>query len=148
MSSVGSSSSTVTLCSKRQSNWLWIMRQYHFISEENFRCWSSCKQAGGKIVRESIATFQEQGKEEFFTIDELCKLRRATTKRERKAFFWFFGSFLECVCRRKGWGKQKQLALVSEATDKETHVKLVTNSDKAFALLLFDNCIRSGRNWS
>jgi hypothetical protein len=102
---------------------------------------SSCEQAGGKIVRESIASFREKCVEQFFTIDELCKLRRARTERERRAFFWFFGTFLECVCGKKGWGKQKQLALVSEATDKETHVKLVTKSDEAFALLLFDNYI-------
>ncbi len=56
---------------------------------------SSCEQAGGKIVRESIAIFKDQGEEEFFTIHELCKLRRATMERERKAFFWFFGTYLE-----------------------------------------------------
>jgi hypothetical protein len=68
---------------------------------------SSCEQAGGKIVRESIVIFKDQGEEEFFTIDELCKLRRATTERERKAFFWFFGTYLECVCVEGGVGESK-----------------------------------------
>ena len=111
MSSVGSSSSTATFCSRKQSNWLMDHEavplhqrgKFQMLYESVFNNAlntkrSSCKQAGGKIVRESIATFREQGEEEFFTIDELCKLRRATTERERKAFFWFFGSFLECVC--------------------------------------------------
>jgi hypothetical protein len=40
--------------------------------------------------------FQKQGKE-LFTVEELCKLRRAETDHEKEAFFWFFGSFLECV---------------------------------------------------
>jgi hypothetical protein len=102
---------------------------------------SSCEQAGGKIVRESIAIFKDQGEEEFFTIDELCKLRRATTERERKAFFWFFGTYLECVCGRRSWGKQKQYELVSKATEEGGRGKLVTKSDEAFALLLFDNYI-------
>jgi len=31
--------------------------------------------------------------EEFFMFDEFCKLRQATTDRERNAFFWFFDSF-------------------------------------------------------
>jgi hypothetical protein len=84
---------------------------------------SSCEQAGGKIVRESIAIFKDQGEEEFFTINQLCKLRRATTERERKAFFWFFATYLECVCGRKSRGKQKQYALVSKATEGVDEVK-------------------------
>ena len=35
---------------------------------------SSCEQAGGKIVRKTIAKFEESG-EDFFTIDELTKLQ-------------------------------------------------------------------------
>jgi hypothetical protein len=102
---------------------------------------SFCEQAGGKIVRESIAIFKDQGEEEFFTIDELCKLRRATTERERKALFWFFGTYLECVCGRRSWGKQKQYESISKATEEGGRGKLVTKSDEAFALLLFDNYI-------
>jgi hypothetical protein len=72
---------------------------------------------------------------------ELCKLRRATTEREHKAFFWFFGTYLECVCGRRSWGKQKQYKLVSKATEEGGRGKLATKSDEAFALLLFNNYI-------
>jgi hypothetical protein len=40
------------------------------------------------------------------------------------------------VCGRRSWGKQK---LVSKATEEGGRGKLVTKSDEAFALLLFDN---------
>ena len=103
---------------------------------------SSCEQAGGKIVRKTIAKFEESG-EDFFTIDELTKLRRANTDRERKAFFWFFGTFLECVCGRRNWGKLvKCTALVSQAKDKDGGPnRVVTKSDEAFALLIFENYV-------
>jgi hypothetical protein len=108
---------------------------------------SSCKQAdGNKIVGESIVIFKDQGEEEFFTINEQCKLRRATTKRERKAFFWFFGSDVEYVYGRRCWGKQKQYKMVSKATEESGRGKLVTKSDEAFALLLFDNYIEKWKN--
>jgi hypothetical protein len=59
---------------------------------------SSCEQAGFKITKDAInKDFKKRG-EEFFTIEEFCKLRRATSDREKRAFFWFFESFLECVC--------------------------------------------------
>jgi hypothetical protein len=46
---------------------------------------SLCEQAGGGIVRKTIALFKELG-EELFTMEELCKLRRSETEREKKAF--------------------------------------------------------------
>ena len=46
--------------------------------------------------------------------DEVSKLRRANTDRERKAFFWFFGMFLECVSEKRHWGGKKYLELVSK----------------------------------
>jgi hypothetical protein len=103
---------------------------------------SSCEQAGGKIVRKTIAKFEESG-EDFFTIDELTKLRRANTDRERKAFFWFFGTFLECVCGRRNWGKLVKCSdLVSQAKDKDGGPnRVVTKSDEAFALLIFENYV-------
>jgi hypothetical protein len=106
---------------------------------------SSCEQSGGKIVKESIAKFAESG-EDFFTVDELSTLRRAKTDRERKAFFWFFGTFLECVCGRRNWGKQKHYELISKATEKGGRGKIVTRSDEAFALLMFDNYIDKWTN--
>jgi hypothetical protein len=101
---------------------------------------SSCEQAGGKIVMEALTTMKT---DEFYRIDELCKLRRSTTRREKEAFYWFFGSFLECVSGKKAWGRRaKYTSLVSEAaTTDKTQGKIVTVSDEAFALLLFDNYI-------
>ena len=55
---------------------------------------STCETAGRIIVVDkTMPAFQEKGKE-LFTIEELCKLRQAETKREKEAFFWFFGEFL------------------------------------------------------
>ena len=50
---------------------------------------STCEQAGLKIVTQAIRDFKKRG-EEFFTFEELCTLRRATSEREKRAFFWFF----------------------------------------------------------
>jgi hypothetical protein len=106
---------------------------------------SSCEQSGGKIVRSTIAKF-ELAKEDVFTMDELIKLRRAKTERELQAFYWFFGTFLECVCRRRYWGKQKVNELISEAREPGGRGKVVTKSDEEFALLLFENYIDKWRS--
>jgi hypothetical protein len=47
---------------------------------------STCELSGKKIVVKAINTVFKNREEEFFTFDEFCKLRRATTERERKAF--------------------------------------------------------------
>jgi hypothetical protein len=99
---------------------------------------STCELSGKKIVIRAINTVFKKRGEEFFTFDEFCKLRRATTDRERKAFFWFFDSFLECVCGVALWNKAKTKQLVSEARD-TSGSKVVSVSDEAFALLLIDN---------
>jgi hypothetical protein len=98
---------------------------------------SSCEQSGLKITRKTITDFKKSG-EDFFTMEELCKLRRATTDRERKAFFWFYDSFLECVCGAGSWRTGKKTSLVSEARDGDNS-KIVSISDEAFGLLLIDN---------
>ena len=77
--------------------------------------------------------------DEFFTMEELCKLRLAKTEREKEAFCWFFGEFLECVCGARFWGVLKFTELVSEARQKDTNMKAVTVSDETFALLLLEN---------
>ena len=99
---------------------------------------STCELSGKKIVVKAINTVFKNREEEFFTFDEFCKLRRATTERERKAFFWFFDSFLECVCGATAWNNAKTKQLVSEARD-PSGSKIVSVSDEAFALLLIDN---------
>ena len=56
---------------------------------------STCETAGRKIVvDETMPKFQEEGSKELFTMEELCKLRRAETECEKEASFWFFGEFL------------------------------------------------------
>ncbi|KAI2492752.1 hypothetical protein MHU86_21795 [Fragilaria crotonensis] len=103
---------------------------------------SACEQSGGRIARKTIAEFETSG-EAFFTMDEVSKLRRANTDRERKAFFWFFGTFLECVSGKRHWGGKKYLELVSKAKDKDGGGRnnVVTKSDEAFALLIFENYV-------
>ena len=64
---------------------------------------SSCKQAARKIVLPALMTMET---DEFFRIEELCKLRRSTTEREMDAFYWFFGLYLECLC-----GKESKLGV-------------------------------------
>ncbi len=45
------------------------------------------------------------------------------------------------MCGSRSWGKQKQYELVSKATEEGGRGKLVTKSNEAFALLLFENYI-------
>ena len=100
---------------------------------------STCEQAGKGIMLKELKRFGEEGID-MFSIEELQKMRRATTEREKKAFLWFYGTFLECVSGQKHWGMQKSKQLVSQASSSATkHGKLVTISDEAFALLLYDN---------
>ena len=58
--------------------------------------------------------------------------------RERRAFFWFYDKFLECVCGASSWRNAKKTALVSEARDGDNS-KIVSISDEAFGLLLIEN---------
>jgi hypothetical protein len=101
---------------------------------------SSCEQTGGDIVRKSIRDFAAINME-MFTMEELCKLRRAGNDRERDAFHWFFALYLESVCGKRSWGRQKKHQLISEAKVKGGNAKLVMKSDEAFALLMFENYI-------
>jgi hypothetical protein len=98
---------------------------------------SSCEQSGAKIAWKAIANFKKR-REDFFTIEEFCKLRRSTTEREKRAVFWFFHLFLECVCAANTWRKVKKTTLVSEAQG-DGNCKIVTKSYEAFALLLIEN---------
>ena len=64
------------------------------------------------MVDKTIPNFKEQGKE-LFTIEDLCKLRRAETEREKEAFFWFFGEFLSCVVGKRQWSAHKKYQLIA-----------------------------------
>jgi hypothetical protein len=115
-----------------------------YCSQSTLNSKSACEQSGGKIARKTIITKFEKAGDGFLTMDEVSKLGRASTDRKRKAFFWFFGKFLECVSGKSRWGGKKSLELVSKAKDQDgsgqNHV--VTRSDKAFALLIFENYIK------
>jgi hypothetical protein len=132
----------------------WVMKQekvpqdkcvmYRVVYESVFNeSWnamrSTCETAGRKIVvNKTMPKFQEKGKE-LFTMEELCKLRQAEIECEKEAFFWFFGKFLSCVVGNQQWIVQKQYQLISQATMTGSSDKLITISDKAFALLMYEN---------
>ena len=50
------------------------------------------------------------------------------------------------MCGRRYWGKQKVNELISEAREPGGRGKVVTKSDEAFALLLFENYIDKWRS--
>ena len=77
-----------------------------------------------------------------YSMETLCMLCQSRTSAEREAFLWFAGELLECVCGKRAWGaRMKYKATISEAKDKDTGEYVVTVSDEAFALLLFENYI-------
>ena len=88
-------------------------------------------------MRDAIKDCKKR-REEFFTFEEFCKLRRSTSDREETAFFWFFNNFLECVCGANVWRNAKTTQLVSGAQERNGS-KIVSVSDEAFGLLLIDN---------
>jgi len=138
-------------CCIKIGDWFWKCAASHVfkVSDAEWKClqwriehkdkfvWTSRLK---KLVRISLAKFREPG-EQFYTIDEFCMLRRATTEREQRAFFWFFDTFLECVRGAKYWKKAKVLRLVLDAVDEDGRRKLVTKSNEAFGLLLINNYI-------
>ena len=58
-------------------------------------------------------------------------MRSASTAREKAAYYWFMENFIDCVVGKVQCRKSKYLATVSNS--------IVTISDEAFALLLFEN---------
>jgi hypothetical protein len=117
----------------------WVVYESVFNESLNAKR-STCETAGRKIVVDkTMPKFQEKGKE-LITMEELCKqLRRAETEREKEAFFWYFGKFLSCVVGKGQWSVQKQYQLISRATMTGSSDKLVTISNEAFALLMYEN---------
>ncbi len=116
----------------------WVVYESVFIESFNAKR-STCETAGRKIVVDkTMPKFQEKGKE-LFTMEELCKPRRAETEREKEASFWFFGKVLSCVVGKRQWIVQKKYQLISQATMAGSSDKLVTISDETFALLMDEN---------
>jgi hypothetical protein len=88
---------------------------------------STCELSGEKIVIKAIYTvFKRIAKRNSSHL--MNSARRATTDRDRKAFFWFFDSFLECVCGASIWKYSKTKQLISEARD-PSGSKVVSVSD-------------------
>jgi hypothetical protein len=106
---------------------------------------STCEQGGSRIVEKLLIRkeYASQGTvEPPFSMATLMKLRCGTTEREKEAFLWFIGEFVACVSGTKVWGRKKYHCRVSEAVvDKGSQQLVVTVSDEAFALLLYENYI-------
>ena len=108
---------------------------------------STCEQAGAKIVKELLSRKQHKPDDPKppYDIKSLEKLRRCYkgTEQDLEAYVWFFGTFMECVAGKRGWGKKKYREEVSKAQVKGLGemTMLVTVCDEAFALLLYENYI-------
>jgi len=104
---------------------------------------STCEQAGAKIMRELLISKKHDtnNMDPPYSIGVLSLLRRAQSAHEMEAYLWFAGSFLECVSGTRAWGKRKYYGRVSNAMVDGTNELLVTVSDEAFALLLYENYV-------
>jgi hypothetical protein len=104
---------------------------------------STCEQAGSRIVFELLndKKYDDEDGRPVYTVDTLCRLRQSSSPHEKEAFFWFIGKFVEAVSGRRVWGRKKYYSKVSEASEKGTNEALVTVSDEAFAILLYENYI-------
>ena len=72
---------------------------------------STCEQAGAKIVKELLIRKQHKPDDPDppYDIKSLEKLRQCYkgTEQDLEAYVWFFGTFMECVAGKRGWGKKK-----------------------------------------
>jgi hypothetical protein len=104
---------------------------------------SACAQAAAEVVGKLLKdkNHQDEVAPAPYSIETLCKLRQSQTPEEKEAFQWFVGELLECVVRKTIWGKKKYQARISEAVYANTTDKIVTVSDEAFGLVLYENYI-------
>jgi hypothetical protein len=100
-------------------------------------CEQSAQEAAMKLLK--IKNHVDEVDPPPYSMDTLCKLRQSQTVEEKEAFLWFAGELLECVCGKRGWGNRKKYkATISDAKSNDTGAPVVTVSDEAFALLLYD----------
>ena len=100
-------------------------------------CAQSAQEAAMKLLK--IKNHVDEVDPPPYSMDTLCKLRQSQTAEEKEAFVWFAGELLECVCGKRAWGTRKKYrATISDATSSDTGAFIVTVSDEAFALLLYD----------
>jgi hypothetical protein len=109
---------------------------------------STCEQAGSKIVRDLLIKKKHKQDDGVppYRMESLEQLRRSYkgSAEDLEAFLWFFGTFLDCVSGARAWGGQrKYVEEVSKAEIKGVggKIKLVTVSDEAFGLLLYENYV-------
>ena len=105
---------------------------------------SSCEQSASDAVAILLKTknHRDEVTPEPYSIEMLCKLRQSQTLEEREAFQWFTGELLECVVGKIAWGSRKKYrSRISDAVYDNTAEYIVTVSDEAFALLLYENYI-------
>jgi hypothetical protein len=78
----------------------------------------------------------------YSTVWHSVQLRQSNTDEENEAFLWFIGDFIASVVGTKVWGRKKFYHRVSEAViDKGGQDLVVTISDEAFAILIYENYI-------
>jgi hypothetical protein len=105
---------------------------------------STCEQAGARIVKELLTRqgYIEGDNDPPYSIETLVQLRQGSTVIDKEAFLWFIGEFVASVSGTKVWGRKKYYYRVSEAViDKGSQELVVTVSDEAFAILLYENYI-------
>ena len=105
---------------------------------------STCEQAGARIVKELLTKqgYIEGDNDPPYSIQSLVQLQQGATAIDKEAFLWFIGEFVACVSGTKVWGRKKYYYRVSEAViDKGSQELVVTVSDEAFAILLYENYI-------
>ncbi len=108
---------------------------------------STCEQVGAKIVKKLliIKHHKPDKPDPPYDIKSLEKLRQCykDTEQDLEAYVWFFGTFMERVAGKRGFGKKKYREAVSKAQVKGIGemTMLVTMCDEAFALLLYENYI-------
>ena len=105
---------------------------------------SSCQQVASDCVKALLMAKQHGSKVDPppYSIDMLCKLRQSQTPEEKEAFLWFTDSLLECMCGKIAWGaKKKYRSRISDAKYDNTNKSIVTVSDEASSILLYENYI-------
>ena len=101
---------------------------------------STCEQSASEAVMKllKIKDHKDEVEPPPYSFQVLCKLRQSQTREEKEAFLWFVGDFLQTVCGKRAWGSKKYRSTISDATSSDTGNAIVTVSDEAFALLLYD----------
>jgi hypothetical protein len=103
---------------------------------------------GARIDKEILIKKQHKPDDPLPPVDiqslEMLRQCYKGTEEDLEAYVWIFGSFMESVSEKRGWGKKKYREEVSKAQVKgvgEIITMLVTMCDEAFALLLYEDCI-------